>query len=393
MKCGSCRVTDANQYQKINQDENLLGILKNMNVARGYNPKYAYFCETCVKKAKILLDHKRTTISDRDSLSFNLTGDSTIHQIRPVTHRKNLTGTPPERSEKPLPRPKPCPKRFKKLQSIPKGADRQEPPMPNITTQTSLSNSNAMELGGLMMSSPSPEEHLIDDAIDSGQEASVSGRDAYVSKLESIPKGVDRQEPPMPNITTQTSLSNSNAMELDGLMMSSPEEQLVDDEIVSGHQAKVSGRDAYVSGQDANVSNSSFVVDDRGAGGQNSSFGQSKRQLESRTQHRQSPTEKSDTESDQSMSKKSRSQPRRPSAEKKRTQPGRASTKKTRTQPRVSTGKDDTNALSHDGDTGTLAPANKNARIRIETMPRNVQEYFSNDSFVNVNFHARKIAG
>ncbi|XP_037033738.1 serine/arginine repetitive matrix protein 2-like [Bradysia coprophila] len=430
MKCGSCRNTNADQYRKINPDDNLFDILKNLNATRAYNPKYAYFCEQCINKAATVLAHKLTTVSDQNANSFTLITDHSTSKASSDTSNSSKdeyddiivskkfyteTGTPiivpSERSTKAVTRSKPCPKRFKELQSIPEGSDRQEPAMPS--TQTSASNSGATEPPGLMMSSPSLEDGIFQDMSlphdsASGSDTNVTGQDANIS-------GQNDRSADSPK--DQHSSSGQSKRRLDPNVSSSQAKRRGS---VSPNEVSITSPRRTEETRTQPRQSSTEKSDTESE--QSSTNNSRTRAEKSRTQPRRSPTEKSD--SDQSVSKETRTLPRRASAEKTRTQPRRASTETTRTQPRpVSTGKDDSDqsarqrtrrrpktttgkanpthdvdsdtSSAHDGDGGTLAPAAKNPRMRtpITPMPRNLQEFFSKNSFVEVNFHPRTMAG
>ncbi len=90
MKCGSCRITSADAYSRI-KDDDLLGILKTLNPNRRYNPKYLYFCEACIQRAKVQQILKDTAISDQNAASFSVVN---------TTNVSNDSGSPKDEFDK-----------------------------------------------------------------------------------------------------------------------------------------------------------------------------------------------------------------------------------------------------------------------------------------------------
>lgn len=76
MKCGSCRDTEADNYTKIKEDDNLFEILKRLNPRRPYNTKYSYFCSVCIDLARVKL-LTITKLSDQNANSFTALNTST----------------------------------------------------------------------------------------------------------------------------------------------------------------------------------------------------------------------------------------------------------------------------------------------------------------------------
>ncbi len=89
MKCGSCRITTADAYSRI-KDEDLLEVLKRLNPNRRYNPKYFYFCDACIKRAKVKQTLKHTAISNQNAVSFSVVMGSTNGSSNDETASSNI---------------------------------------------------------------------------------------------------------------------------------------------------------------------------------------------------------------------------------------------------------------------------------------------------------------
>lgn len=85
MKCGSCRDTKADAYRKINPDNVLFAILKELNAARPYDPKYSYFCEKCISRADAKQAEKLIDVTDQNANTF--TNNTTDNSSKDTSKR------------------------------------------------------------------------------------------------------------------------------------------------------------------------------------------------------------------------------------------------------------------------------------------------------------------